>query len=117
MIEDAHAPSKTFFIFNFLGGIFFASPDRAHREQPIGGQKQFVRARVRSAWRVGVKKGFESANFRMPASIADDPKATKKADRGLPFLIGRSWFAWGYATRGWRQKKPPPRRLFKPALG
>ena len=70
---------KTFFIFNFFGGGFFASPDRAHREQPIGGLKKFVRARVRSAWRVGVYVVFESANFRMLASIIDDPKATKKS--------------------------------------
>ena len=47
-----HAPSNNYF-FNFnLLWIFFAYPDRAQREQPIGGLKKFVRARVRSAWRV-----------------------------------------------------------------
>ena len=28
------------------------------------------------------------------------PRRLKKAGRGLPFLNGRPWFAWGYATRG-----------------
>ena len=57
IIEDYRRLScsveKLFFNFNFFW-IFFATPDRAQREQPIGGLKNFVRARVRSAWRVEV---------------------------------------------------------------
>ena len=57
IIEDYRRLScsveKLFFYFNFFW-IFFATPDRAQREQPIGGLKKFVRARVRSAWRVEV---------------------------------------------------------------
>ena len=56
IIEDDRRLScsveKLFFTSTFLD--FFATPDRAQREQPIGGLKKFVRARVRSAWRVEV---------------------------------------------------------------
>ena len=51
-------------LFHFAGGaiffnsnlflIFFATPDRAQREQPIGGLGLCVRARVRSVWRVEI---------------------------------------------------------------
>jgi hypothetical protein len=44
---------KAIFVFQ-LFWISFATPDRAQREQPISGLKSFVRARVRSAWRVEV---------------------------------------------------------------
>ena len=54
MIEDYHAPSKSDFLISIFFWIFFATPDRAQREQSIGGLKKIVRARVRSAWRVEV---------------------------------------------------------------
>ena len=38
---------QLFFLLNF-------NFDRTQREKPIGGLKKFVRARVRSAWRVEV---------------------------------------------------------------
>ena len=47
------AGEAIFFNFNFFL-IFFATPDRAQREQPIGGLGLCVRARVRSVWRVEV---------------------------------------------------------------
>ena len=46
------AGEAIFLISTFL--IFFATPDRAQREQPIGGLGLCVRARVRSVWRVEV---------------------------------------------------------------
>ena len=57
-----------FFNFNFFG-FSLLLPIGRQREQPIGGLKQFVRARVCSAWRVEVRIIFESANFGMCASI------------------------------------------------
>ena len=74
IIEDYRRLScsveKLLFNFNFFW-IFFATPDRAQREQQIGGLKKCVRARVRSAWRVEVYMIFESANFRMFSSITE----------------------------------------------
>ena len=43
---------------------------------------------------------LEAGNLGMTTTKKNDPKATRKAGRGLPFLNGRPWFAWGYATRG-----------------
>ena len=39
---------KAIFLISSFGGIFFATPDRAQREQPIGGLGLCVCARVRS---------------------------------------------------------------------
>ena len=58
IIEDyrrlSASSAKRFFLISTSFWIFFATPDRAQREQPIGGLNKFVRARVRSAWRVKV---------------------------------------------------------------
>ena len=42
---------------------------------------------------------LEAGNLGMTTKKST-PRQLKKAGRGLPFLNGRPWFAWGYATRG-----------------
>ena len=49
-----HFAGEAIFLISTFVLIFFATPDRAQREQPIGGLGLCVRARVRSVWRVEV---------------------------------------------------------------
>ena len=78
-----------FFLISFFFGIFFSTPDRAQREQPIGGLKKCVRARVRSAWRVEVKIISESANFGMFALITAPGRPLANLAVGVPAPLRR----------------------------
>ena len=49
-----HFAGEAIFLISNYFLIFFGTPDRAQREQPIGGLGLCVRARGRSVWRVEV---------------------------------------------------------------
>ena len=70
--------------------VFFATPDRAQQEQPIGGLGLCVRARVRSVWRVGVQGTIKSAiseclRFAL-ASARDGDDIRVKLDLRMGFV-------------------------------